>query len=54
MNPEEIMSKVHWLGHDGIRIEGSQVVYFDPYQISTTRSADLIFVSHEHFDHCSV
>jgi len=54
MNPDEIMSKVHWLGHDGIRIEGSQVVYFDPYQISTTRSADLIFVSHEHFDHCSV
>lgn len=53
MNLEEVMSKIQWLGHDGIRIEGSKVVYFDPYQISTTQPADLIFISHEHFDHCS-
>lgn len=53
MNLEEVMSKIQWLGHDSIRIEGSKVIYFDPYQISTTQSADLIFISHEHFDHCS-
>jgi L-ascorbate metabolism protein UlaG (beta-lactamase superfamily) len=53
MNLEEAISRIHWLGHDAILIEGSVVVCFDPYQISTERKADLILVSHEHFDHCS-
>jgi L-ascorbate metabolism protein UlaG (beta-lactamase superfamily) len=28
-------------------------VCFDPFQISTVRKADLILITHEHFDHCS-
>jgi L-ascorbate metabolism protein UlaG (beta-lactamase superfamily) len=53
MNVQDVVKKITWLGHDVIRLEGSTVVYFDPYQISTTRPADLILVSHDHFDHCS-
>ncbi|MCK8603475.1 MBL fold metallo-hydrolase [Desulfoferrobacter suflitae] len=53
MHLQEALKKIHWLGHDTVRIEGSQVVYFDPYQISTTQPADLILITHEHFDHCS-
>jgi L-ascorbate metabolism protein UlaG (beta-lactamase superfamily) len=53
MNLEEAIRKIHWLGHDAFRLEGSKVVYFDPYQIPDAQPADLILVSHEHFDHCS-
>ncbi|MDE7246428.1 MAG: MBL fold metallo-hydrolase [Lachnospiraceae bacterium] len=35
-----------------IRIEGSQVLYFDPFQIATAaRDADMIFITHDHYDH---
>ena len=53
MKTEEIIKKIHWLGHDTIWIEGSVKVCIDPFQISTTRPADLILITHEHFDHCS-
>ena len=46
--------KLTWLGHDGFRIEDGQVIYIDPFQIKEGAKADLILVSHEHDDHCSV
>jgi L-ascorbate metabolism protein UlaG (beta-lactamase superfamily) len=49
----DIIKKIHWLGHDGFRIDTDKVIYFDPYQIKTSVPADIIFISHEHFDHCS-
>jgi len=45
--------KIVWLGHDGFRIDAEKTVYFDPYQIERGPVADLILISHEHFDHCS-
>ena len=45
--------KIHWLGHDGFRIDSEKTIYFDPYQIESGPRADLIFISHDHFDHCS-
>jgi len=50
---EEILSKIVWLGHDGFRIDASKTVYIDPYQIEEGPAADLILITHEHFDHCS-
>ena len=49
----DIIKKTHWLGHDGFRIDSDKVIYFDPYQIKSAVPADIIFISHEHFDHCS-
>ncbi|MCM1267651.1 MAG: MBL fold metallo-hydrolase [Bacteroidales bacterium] len=35
-----------------IRIEGSKILYFDPFQIETAaKDADIIFITHEHYDH---
>ena len=35
-----------------IRIDGSKVLYFDPFQIaSETHDADIIFITHSHYDH---
>ena len=35
-----------------IRIEGSKILYFDPYLFQDdTHDADFIFITHEHYDH---
>ncbi|MCD6295370.1 MAG: MBL fold metallo-hydrolase [Deltaproteobacteria bacterium] len=50
---ESFSKKIHWLGHDGFRMDSEKIIYFDPYQIDTGPLADLILISHDHFDHCS-
>ena len=50
---QSFSKKIHWLGHDGFRIDTEKVIYFDPYQIEAGPQADLILISHDHFDHCS-
>ena len=47
--------KLHWLGHASFKITNKLVIYIDPYLIPPTlEKADLILVTHEHFDHCAV
>jgi L-ascorbate metabolism protein UlaG (beta-lactamase superfamily) len=42
-----------WLGHDSFRIKHSgTIIYVDPYLISGGEPADLILVTHDHYDHC--
>ena len=43
-----------WLGHASFRIAGSQVVYIDPWKLSEASRADVIIVSHDHYDHLSL
>jgi L-ascorbate metabolism protein UlaG (beta-lactamase superfamily) len=50
---QEMAKKMVWLGHDCFRIDAAKTLYFDPYQISSGPEADLILISHDHFDHCS-
>ncbi len=46
---------LEWLGHASIRIKsGKKVIYIDPYQISVKEKADIILITHSHFDHCSL
>ncbi len=49
----EYVNRIKWLGHDGFLVAGSKIVYFDPFEIKGGPKADLIFITHEHFDHCS-
>jgi L-ascorbate metabolism protein UlaG (beta-lactamase superfamily) len=50
---QEMANNIFWLGHDSFRIEAEKTIYIDPYQISSGPKADLILITHEHFDHCS-
>ena len=42
---------IHWLGHDSIRIDASLTIYIDPWEVAGPQ-ADLILITHDHFDHC--
>lgn len=47
-----ILTNINVNTQSSIRIEGSKVLYFDPYQIQTAvYDADIIFITHEHYDH---
>lgn len=49
-----MLERIHWLGHDTFRIDGRETIYFDPYELSDGNpEADVIFISHDHHDHCS-
>ncbi len=44
---------IDYLGHATFKIIGSVLIYTDPYQIDENDSADIVLVTHSHFDHCS-
>lgn len=49
----ELLNKIKWLGHAGFKIETDKIIYIDPYEIKSQDKADLILITHEHYDHCS-
>ena len=57
--------ELKWLGHAGFLIKDSahegvpspegKVIYIDPYNIrEDSEKADLVLITHSHYDHCSV
>lgn len=45
--------KISWLGHSAFRLTNNKVVYIDPYDIKAAVPADIILITHEHYDHCN-
>ncbi|HIJ60868.1 MAG TPA: MBL fold metallo-hydrolase, partial [Nitrospirae bacterium] len=41
-----------WLGHDTFMVKGEKVVITDPFKIKGNHKADIILITHDHFDHC--
>ena len=50
MNIEGI--EIEWLGHSSFIINNN--IFIDPYNIDTDKKADLILITHSHYDHCSL
>ena len=51
--------RFHWLGHDGFKIiADGKTIYTDPYKLGKSQynknDADVVFISHNHFDHLSM
>jgi L-ascorbate metabolism protein UlaG (beta-lactamase superfamily) len=51
-----LLEELEWLGHSGFRIDvGKASIYIDPYRIAADEpKADLILISHQHYDHFSI
>jgi len=45
---------IQWLGHASFRLRDGQTVYLDPWKLKAGGVADVIIVSHSHYDHLSV
>jgi L-ascorbate metabolism protein UlaG (beta-lactamase superfamily) len=50
-----LLDAVSWLGHSGFRIDAGRArVYIDPYRVAASAPpADLILITHGHYDHFS-
>lgn len=45
---------IEWLGHASFRITfENKVIYIDPWEITAPKPADIIFITHSHYDHFS-
>ena len=50
----QIIDRLRWPGHDGFSVsDGALNVVFDPYAVADPPAADLVLVTHPHYDHCS-
>jgi len=45
--------QLRWYGHDTFTITNNVTVCIDPYKLTKPLSADIILISHNHFDHLS-
>lgn len=48
-----MVKDIHWLGHDTFKVIGEKVIYTDPFKIKKKDKADIVLITHEHYDHCS-
>src|SRR3972149_6208013 len=50
-----MIDKIQWLGHGGFIIQGPPLIYINPWRVvRSIYPADVILISHDHYDHCSL
>jgi L-ascorbate metabolism protein UlaG (beta-lactamase superfamily) len=50
----KMKSKIKWLGHSSVMINNNKKILVDPWKLSSSYEADLILITHSHFDHLSL
>lgn len=48
-----MLENIEWLGHASVKISGEKIIYIDPWNIKKEDKADIILITHSHYDHCS-
>ncbi len=48
-----MVENIEWLGHASFKLSGEKIIYIDPWKIAAGEKADIVLVTHEHYDHCS-
>ncbi len=52
---KNVIARTEWLGHDTFKLCDDIVIYTDPYKLKgELTKADLILITHDHFDHLSL
>ncbi len=51
---EVLIKNITWIDNACIKVIGSKKIYFDPYNIKQKDIADIIFITHDHYDHFSI
>ncbi|MEW6455735.1 MAG: MBL fold metallo-hydrolase [Acidobacteriota bacterium] len=52
---QNFLNSIHWYGHDSFMIKWERIIYIDPWNLpKNLEKADLILVTHPHYDHFSV
>lgn len=44
--------QIIWLRHSSFIIKDGRVIYVDPWNVGTKEKADIILITHDHYDHC--
>lgn len=51
---QKILNSIKWYGHATVMIKREKTIYFDPFELPAgAEKADIILITHEHYDHFS-
>ena len=46
--------ELDWMGHSCFRIKfKKKIIYIDPFKLNNNDKADIVLITHNHYDHCS-
>lgn len=48
-----MVENIKFLGHASFKLTGEKIIYIDPFKIKDKEKADIILITHSHYDHCS-